>query len=320
MTARQSLRKCFADTALELASADPSVVVLVGDISHGIFAEFRSQFSDRYFNVGIMEPAMASIAAGLAMTGLKPIVHTIAPFLIERSFEQLKLDFGYQKLSAMFVSVGGAFDYSNLGCTHHSYIDMAMVASIDDATVCAPATEPELRALMQQSLRKWSGLTYIKLTENGSVELPTASQVEIGVPIKVRDGDMSLAIVSLGPTFFDVKQALDLVSPLGYYPTHIHLHTFQPIDYLTLDEMLCGVSSVLVVEQLNSGNGLAAKLAVSASITRRIKFTSQGILEFVRDYGSYEELLVATRLDSASISKRIIEVANESLSHQKGQV
>jgi|GEM_PF-226755 len=320
MTTRLSLRKCFADTALELASADPSVVVLVGDISHGIFADFRSKLSHRYFNVGIMEPAMASIAAGLAMTGLKPIVHTIAPFLIERSFEQLKLDFGYQKLAAMFVSVGGAFDYSNLGCTHHSYIDISMVSSIDEAKVCAPATETELRALMHESLRKWSGLTYIKLTENGSKGAPTSPQVKIGMPIKVRDGGMNLAIISLGPTFFEVEQAVDLVSGLGHYPAHIHFHTFQPIDFPTLDKMLGSVSSVLVVEQLHSGNGLAAKLAVSDSLAPEITFVSQGISGFLRDYGSYEELLVGARLDSASIAERVIELANNQLARQEDQV
>lgn len=313
MTTRKSLRKCFADTAVELAIADPRVVVLVGDISHGIFADFRSKFSDRYFNVGIMEPAMASIAAGLAMTGLKPIVHTIAPFLIERSFEQLKLDFGYQKLSAMFVSVGGAFDYSNLGCTHHSYIDIAMVSSIDEAKVCAPATEIELSALMHESLREWSGLTYIKLTENGSAGEPIDTQIKIGMPIKIKDGDMDLAILSLGPTFFDVEKAIDLVSSLGHYPAHIHIHTFQPIDYPALGKMLGGVSSVLVIEQLHSGIGLAAKLSVSEDLTHGVRFMSQGIDRFVRDYGSYEELLVGTRLDSASISERIIEIANEQL-------
>jgi transketolase len=89
-------------------------VVVVGDISHGILSKFRNENPDRYFNIGISEPGMVNVAAGLSASGLIPVIHTIAPFLIERSYEQIKLDFGYQNLPGNFVSVGSSFDYSKL--------------------------------------------------------------------------------------------------------------------------------------------------------------------------------------------------------------
>ena len=90
-----SLRKAFADSMLKLGDIDKNLVVIVGDISHGILKPFRESYPDRYFNIGISEPAMVNVAAGLSAQGLNPVVHTIAPFLIERSYEQIKLDFAY---------------------------------------------------------------------------------------------------------------------------------------------------------------------------------------------------------------------------------
>ena len=112
----KNLRKVFADTVLEIGKKDKKVVVVVGDISHGIFKPFREKFPKRYFNIGILEQAMISVCAGFNKVGLIPIIHTISSFLIERTFEQIKLDFGYQRMSGNFVSVGSTFDYAALGC------------------------------------------------------------------------------------------------------------------------------------------------------------------------------------------------------------
>jgi len=121
----KSMRKEFSDTLYELAKKDKNIVVIVADISHGLFEKFRKKFPKRYFNIGICEPSIVNLAAGLNKVGLIPFVHTIAPFLIQRSYEQIKLDFGYQKLNINLVSVGSSFDYSKLGCSHHCYEDVA---------------------------------------------------------------------------------------------------------------------------------------------------------------------------------------------------
>lgn len=309
MESLQSLRKTFSSTALELAEKDETVVVLVGDISHGIFAPFRERFPERYFNVGILEPAMASIAAGLAMMGMKPIVHTIAPFLVERSFEQLKLDFSYQGLSGMFVSVGGAFDYSNLGCTHHSYLDLAMVSSLDESRVMSPASNFELASLMHQSLDAWGGLTYIKLTENGLTDYPRTRPIRLGRPVPISSTHSKLAVVSVGPTLVQVQDALNEIEMLEP-PSHIHVHTLKPFDFQELDALLGESSHVLVVEQSYSALGLAAQLAIREEWSRPRVVSSLGLNSFVRNYGTYEELLEESNLDNAAILRRVTKILN----------
>jgi len=121
------MRKQFVRTTEEIMTKDPRLVLLPGDI--GVFG-FRNAFQrhpERTYNIGICEQAMTSLAAGLAKEGFIPVLHSIAPFVVERSFEQLKVDLCYQNLPAKIVSVGGSYDYAGLGCTHHCPGDVAVL-------------------------------------------------------------------------------------------------------------------------------------------------------------------------------------------------
>lgn len=150
----KKLRNIFAETMLDLGKKDKRLVVMVGDISHGILKPFAKKFPNRYYNIGICESAMVNMAAGLSKVGLNPVVHTIAPFLIERAYEQIKLDFGYQKLDINLVSVGGSFDYSKLGCSHHCYNDVSILSHFKRCSIVLPGSENEFRILFKQIYKK----------------------------------------------------------------------------------------------------------------------------------------------------------------------
>lgn len=109
------MRKQFAKTIVELAEHDDSIVLIYGDFGYGVIDGFRDAFPERCFNFGICEQAMISIAAGMALEGLKPYVYTITPFLIERPFEQVKLDIDQQCANVTLV---GYADYPEQGPTH----------------------------------------------------------------------------------------------------------------------------------------------------------------------------------------------------------
>ena len=94
------------------------------------------------------------MAAGLSKVGLNPVVHTIAPFLIERAYEQIKLDFGYQKLDVNLVSVGGSFDYSKLGCSHHCYNDVSILSHFKRCSIVIPGSENEFLILFKQIYKR----------------------------------------------------------------------------------------------------------------------------------------------------------------------
>lgn len=109
------MRREFGKVLVELAIRDPKIILVVGDIGYGIFDEFRSRFPERFFNLGICEQSIISSAAGMAIEGLKPYVFTITPFLIERPFEQIKLDIDQQNVNVKLV---GYADYPDQGATH----------------------------------------------------------------------------------------------------------------------------------------------------------------------------------------------------------
>tara|TARA_A100001011_G_C14297409_1_gene839089 strand:+ start:787 stop:1278 length:492 start_codon:yes stop_codon:yes gene_type:complete len=109
------MRRRFGKLINELAKKDQKIVLLVGDIGYGIFDDFRKQHPKRFFNLGICEQSLLGTAAGMSLEGLKPWVYTITPFLIERPFEQLKLDIDQQNVNVKLV---GFADYPKLGPTH----------------------------------------------------------------------------------------------------------------------------------------------------------------------------------------------------------
>jgi transketolase len=109
------MRRKFGQTICDLAKKDKNIVLLVGDIGYGIFDKFRKEYPKRFFNLGICEQSLISAASGMALEGLKPWVYTITPFLIERPFEQIKLDINQQNVNVKLV---GFADYPELGPTH----------------------------------------------------------------------------------------------------------------------------------------------------------------------------------------------------------
>ncbi|MDC0617396.1 hypothetical protein OAO90_04110 [Candidatus Pelagibacter ubique] len=109
------MRRIFGELIYELAKKDKRIVLLVGDIGYGIFDKFRKNIPERFFNMGICEQSLIGTAAGMSLEGLRPWVYTITPFLIERPFEQIKLDIDQQKTNVKLI---GFADYPNLGPTH----------------------------------------------------------------------------------------------------------------------------------------------------------------------------------------------------------
>ena len=109
------MRRRFGKIISELAHKDEKIYVIVGDIGFRVFDEFREKHPDRFINMGICEQSIIGVSAGMALEGLKPWVYTITPFLIERPFEQIKLDINQQNLNVKLV---GFADYPTLGPTH----------------------------------------------------------------------------------------------------------------------------------------------------------------------------------------------------------
>ena len=138
-----SMRQRFNTVTTSLLDTDPRAALVLADIGAANFEP-----SDRVVNVGIREQAMIGAAAGLALSGLRPIAHSYTPFLIERAFEQIKLDFGHQRLGAVLVSIGGSFDAAREGRTHQAPGDVALISTLPGWTVHVPGHPDEVEAML----------------------------------------------------------------------------------------------------------------------------------------------------------------------------
>lgn len=158
------MRKQLVKTVTNSLHENENTVLLLGDIGVFGFRESFKNFPNRVYNIGILEQSTISLSSGMSSIGLIPIVHTIAPFLVERSLEQLKIDFGYQNLNGNFISVGSSYDYAGLGCTHHCPGDVQQLLTIPNMDLIVPGTSEEFDILFKKCFNNGNP-SYFRLSE-----------------------------------------------------------------------------------------------------------------------------------------------------------
>jgi transketolase len=152
------MRRILDKFLVQKAYEDPSVMVIVGDIGYGVFDEFKDKFPNRFINLGVMEQSMIGIAAGMAIAGKKPYVYTITPFMIERAFEQIKIDIVCNKAPVVLI---GYADYPEQGITHQE-LDGEKLMSLLNITSYFPKTIQETAQALIESYGKPSFISLKK--------------------------------------------------------------------------------------------------------------------------------------------------------------
>lgn len=304
MNVNKSIREQFADTLLAVGQEDEDLVVVVGDISHGVLQPFAKACPGRYFNIGILEPTMMSLGAGMARVGLVPVLHTIAPFLIERSFEQIKLDFCYHKLAGNIITVGSAFDYSNLGCTHHCYNDFALLKTLPNMEITYPGTAVEFDALFRQCYRN-DKVSYYRIPGMPHGVEFKASDIELGKGIKVVDGS-DITLIATGPHLKTALGVRDRLSASGKSAEILYIHTIRPLDVDLVHASVDKTRAVVVIEEHMRSGGLGDEVLRETRDISDVRYASASIPDvFVTGYGEYEELCESVGLTVDGVSALI---------------
>ena len=296
----KSTRQQFADTMLTLGQVDDRLVVMVGDIGHGILKPFAQACQGRYYNIGILEPTMVSMGAGLAATGLYPVIHTIAPFMIERAFEQIKLDFCYHQLPGNIVTVGSAFDYSNLGCTHHCYGDFALLKTLQRTEICFPSSAIEFDALFKQAYKN-DQLTIYRIAGHSHEFEFRSEDIIFGKAIRISEGT-DLTLIATGPHLKTAIIAGEKLTSRNIKTEIIYVHTIRPLDEDLIRASAEKTRKVVVIEEHMRSGGLGDDVLRSIYDIAGIKFHSISIPDtFVTGYGTYEQLSESCGLTSEAI-------------------
>ena len=206
---------------MDLSAYDDKIVMILGDVSVYLFNDFKEKYPERFYNMGICENTLISVAAGLSSQGFFPFVHTIAPFVTERSFEQIKLDMCYNQFGGNIVSCGASFDYAWDGATHHCYTDLAILRMLPHIEVIQPGSRKEVDILLRSQYRNGK-TTYFRLSDHPhDIDVP----VEFGKGVVLKDSGSKVTVMTAGPILGNVMEACrDLDVNLVYF------HTIKPID------------------------------------------------------------------------------------------
>lgn len=305
----KNLRHEFADTMLEIGPNDPRLVVMVGDISHGILQPYAKACPGRYYNIGICEPTIVNMAAGLNKTGLIPVVHTIAPFITERAYEQIKLDFGYQNLSGNIVSVGGAFDYAQLGCSHHCYTDVSLISHLKRGVVVLPGSPLEFNKLFKETYT--NGLiNYFRLPDKAHGVEFKDEDIQFGRGIRVREGsDATIAVI--GSQLRNALLAADKLSAQGVSVEVLYFHTIKPFDFEIVRASVTKTKRLLTVEELSAHDGIFNLCLRACLGLNDVAMAQIAIDDFVHGYGTYEELCAGIGMSPGGISQAILQLTGK---------
>ena len=288
------MRQQAALTAVDLLHADPSVAIVLAEISTDQFKDAAVAAPDRVVNVGIMEQSLIGVAAGFAMEGFRPIVHTIAPFLAERPFEQLKLDFGYQGLGGTFVSVGASYDYATEGGTHHAPGDVEALAAIPGFELLIPGHPAEVDRLLRATYANPSP-TYVRTSVSQNRR---GLDVEPGRMEVVRRGSQA-TLIAVGPMLDRSLEAAEGLDVTVLYATSV-----APFDARTLVDVAGSPPFVIAVEPWYEGTLIPMIASALAHIPSRI--ASIGVpRRFLRRYGTPGEFDRDLGLDAAGIRARL---------------
>ncbi|GAB3498200.1 transketolase [Nocardiopsis coralliicola] len=291
-----SMRQAFLDTVAHAMESDPRIVLVLAEISRDRVGGAARRHPDRIVNLGIREQLQIGTAGGLALSGLRPVVHTIAPFLVERPFEQLKLDLGHQGAGAVLGGTGGSYDYAEQGRTHQSPGDVALLDTLPGWTVHVPGHPDEAAELTAAALPGDSRV-YLRLSETAN----TRPRPVGGGITAVRTGSpRSLGtVLAVGPMLDRVLAATE-----GLDVTVAYTATPRPFDRAGLNRLVAGAgqADVLVVEPYLAGT--SAHEVAAALADRRHRQRSLGVLRDteVRRYGTVADHDRVHGLDTASIA------------------
>lgn len=292
-----NMRDRFVNVSTDLLDHDERLFLLLADIGPDRFAAqgVFERHPQRALNVGIREQLLVSVGGGVALEGFRPILHTYAPFLVERPFEQLKLDFVHQGVGGIFVSVGASYDWAAGGRTHQCPGDIALLQSLPGWSLHVPGHPDEVEDLLRAAATS-DNCAYIRLAEAQNC---VAHHVADSSLVAIRRGTPS------SPTVIAVGPMLDavLAATTDLDATVLYTATPYPLDANVLRQLASG-HEVAIVEPYLEGASSAQLSAAFSDVAHR--FLAIGVRNTEhRRYGDAAEHDRAHGLDPAGIRARL---------------
>jgi len=259
----------------------------------------------RFLNCGIAEANMMSMAAGMALSGLRPVVYTITPFTTTRCLEQIRTGVAYHEAPVVIVGTGSGLSYAELGATHHSLEDLAILRSIPNLQVCAPTDSLELEAQLRQAITEGKP-TYIRIGKKGEPDLLSGhASLGIGKANLLKPG-RKILLLGIGPILSEALEARSMLEQQGIELAIASMGSIKPLDHNFLGRCVSeGYKHWITLEEHHQTGGLGSALLewLSEQQINTIQLKRMGITDhFVHQLGAQNYVRKTEGLNASAIA------------------
>ena len=294
----------FAETLLELGKKNKDIIVVTSDSrGSGKLVPFGEKLPEQIIEVGIAEQNLVGISAGLSAGGKTVFAVSPSSFLTARSLEQIKNDVAYSNHPTKLIGISSGISYGQLGSTHHSIHDLAVLRTINNITIVVPADNFETRESIKQSVN-YNKPIFIRFGKKPMMKIHNDNQnFQIGKAIKVLIGS-DVTFIAIGETVQRAILASDILKKEGISSTVVSMHTLKPFDEKTFLESLIGSKALITIEEHSIYGGLGEKCASIISQNNiNIPFKILGIPDEYMINGSQSDVLDHYDMEPEKISK-----------------
>ena len=300
----------FAETLLDLAKKDKEIVVVTSDSrGSGKLTQFGKELPEQIIEVGIAEQNLVGICAGLAAVGKKVFGVSPSSFLTARSLEQIKNDIAYSNHPVTLVGISAGVSYGQLGSTHHSIHDLAVLRTINNISIVVPSDNFETKESIKEAVNYKSPL-FIRFGKKPMLKIHNEDDTfKIGKGVKIIEGS-DVMFVTTGETAQRALLASEILHKKNISCSIINLHTIKPFDNDLFLDCLPKVKAVITVEEHSENGGLGEKCASIISQSNiNIAFKIVGFPDEYMTNGSQSDVL-----DHYNMSpEKLAEIADDIL-------
>lgn len=297
----KAIRIAFGEALTELGGEREDVVALDADLAHATMScLFAEKYPNRFFNMGIAEQNMIGVAAGLAISGLKPVASSFSMFGVGRAWEQVRNSVAYANLNVTLAMSHSGLQVAEDGASHQAVEDVSLMRTIPGMTVVVPSDANEARLALRQAI-DIKGPVYIRL---GRLPVPVYTEREapfkIGKAITLREGK-DIAILAVGIMTYRAVQAAEILAKEGISATVINPHTIKPLDREAVIAAAKATGKVLTVEEHSVIGGLGSAVAEVLSESCPTRLRRMGLQDRFGQSGAPDALFELYHLTTEDI-------------------
>ncbi len=301
---KKATRAAYGKALVELGRFDKRVVALDADLSSSTkSAEFKKAYPERFFNMGIAESNMVDVAAGMALSGLKPYTSSFAVFVTGRAFEPIRQSICYQNLHVVLCGSHSGISVGEDGGSHQAIADIALMRSLPNMKVIVPADYNEAFAAVMASL-EMDGPVYIRTSRAASFVFTAPDEFEFGRAKVVKKGE-DVTLIACGMLVWIALEASKLLKKDGIDAEVINLSTIKPLDGDTIYASSKKTNRVFTLEEHTIIGGMGSAVSEFLSSEYPVRVTRMGIEDIFGESGTKDDLFCKHGFTAESVALKV---------------